>query len=203
MPTRRRTLFALGNAFVLGGLTGSGASLVVGSSTEADFRVVADADDIELTPTNDPPVYVQTDADGFVSGIALDTDGGVNTRAITRFGDIVRITNVGTEPVVGVSVSFEATSSVLSAATRDAVEATMQATAGDQTLDSTGPSGDDLLAVSAVDSVSDGRLDPGESVSFGVQVNLVPASRPGELADLPDSDDYEMTLRLHTEWPDQ
>ena len=202
MPTRRQTLFVMGNVFVLGGLTGSGASLVVGSSSDASFRIVADADDIELTPVNDSPVYVKTDADGFVSGFALGGGDGVNTRAVTRFEDIVQITNVATNPIKGIYFSFEATSSVLSSETLDAVETALQATAGGATLESTGLSGDDLLAVSSDPSVGDGELEPGESVPFGLQVNLAPSS-PAGIEALPSSDDYALTLRVHTEWPDE
>ncbi|WP_411967264.1 hypothetical protein [Haloferax sp. YSSS75] len=202
MPTRRQMLFVMGNGFVLSGLSGSSASLATESSSGASFRVVADADDIELTPTNDRPVYVQTDADGFVSEFTLGDDGGVNTRAITRFEDIVQITNVSTDAVEGVYFSFDATSDSLSGETLDAIEAAMQATAADRTLESTGLSGDDLLAVSPNATVADGELEPGESVPFGLQVDLAPSSEPGHLEDLPPSDDYELTLRVHTVWPD-
>ncbi|WP_416840353.1 hypothetical protein [Haloferax sp. DFSO52] len=206
MPTRRQTLFTLGNLFVLGGAAQSGASAVVGSSSNASFRVVDDTtgdNSIELTPANDPPIYVQTDDDGDVSGIDLDDDSaGLSKRAITRFEDIVEITNTSTDPLQGIYFSFEATSSVLSAETLDDVENTLQATAGANTLDSSGPSGDNLLAVSSETSVSDGVLGPSESVAFGLQVNLVSSSEPGSFDDLPPSEDYELTLRVHTEWPD-
>lgn len=202
MPTRRQMLFVMGNIFVLGGLASSGASLAAESSSDASFRVAADADDIELTPTNDSPVYVQTDDDGFVSGFALGDGGGVNTRAVTRFGDIVQITNVSTDVVEGVYFSFDATSDSLTGETLDAIEATMHATTAERALESTGLSGDDLLAASPKDAVTDGELDPGESVPFGLQVNLNPASELGHLEDLPPKEDYELTLRIHTVWPD-
>ncbi|KAB1193249.1 hypothetical protein GJR96_07235 [Haloferax sp. MBLA0076] len=205
MPTRRQTLFAMGNLFVLGGIAGSGASVVVSSSAGASFRVVDTTDgDIELTPANDPPVHVQTDADGYVSALTPGgDDGGLNTRAVTRFEDIVQITNVGTEDIVGIYFSFDATSDTLSAATLDAIEATLQATAASDTLDSSGLSGDNLLAVSPSPSVADGVLEPGEAVPFGLRVDLTPTGRGETLEALPPSDDYDVTVRVHTEWPDQ
>ncbi|KAB1187472.1 MULTISPECIES: hypothetical protein [Haloferax] len=204
MPTRRQTLFALGNLFIAGGIAGSGATGVVQSSSGSSFRVVDTGDnDIELTPVNDPPVHVQTDADGFVSAITPGgVDGGLNTRAVTRFEDIVLLTNVATADLLGVYFSFEATSDVLSAATLNAVEASLQVTTAGKTLDSTGTTGDNLLSVSPVDAVADGVLEPGEAVPFGLQVDLVPSGDAQTLEDLPHSDDYDVTLRIHTEWPD-
>lgn len=203
MPTRRQTLFAMGNLFVLGGIAGSGASVVVSSSAGASFRVVDASDaDIELTPANDPPVHVQTDGDGSVRALTPGgDDGGLNTRAVTRFEDIVQITNVGTEDIVGIYFSFDAASDTLSTATLDAIEATLQATAANDTLDSSGVSGDNLLAVSPSQSVADGVLEPGEAVPFGLQVDLAPTDQGETLEALPSGDDYEVTVRVHTEWP--
>ncbi|WP_225317623.1 MULTISPECIES: hypothetical protein [Haloferax] len=194
----------MGNLFVVGGIAGEGAAGVVQSSSDASFRVVdTGGGDIELTPVNDPPVHVQTDTDGSVSAITPGGgNGGLNTRAVTRFEDIVLLTNVSTEALSGVYFSFEATSDSLSAETLGAVEAALQVTTADETLDSTGTSGENLLAVSLADSVADSVLEPGEAVPFGLQVDLVPTGEGQTLENLPNPDDYNVTLRIHTEWPD-
>ncbi|MFC7202665.1 hypothetical protein ACFQJC_04005 [Haloferax namakaokahaiae] len=204
MPTRRQILFLLGNLFTLGGLVGVGASETVRSASSASFRVVGSDDaDIELTPANDSPVHVETDSDGAVSAITPGgDDDGLNVRAVTRFEDLVQLTNVGTKTIEGIFFSFEATSETLSATTLDAIEATLAATTADATLDSTGPSGDDLLAASSAEAAADGSLDPGEAVPFGLQVDLVPNGGAQSLEVLPPSDEYEVTLRIHTELPD-
>ncbi|KTG30385.1 hypothetical protein [Haloferax profundi] len=201
MPTRRQTLFAMGNLFVASGLVGSGATGVVRSSSSASFRVVdTGGSDIELTPANDPPVHVQTDSDGNVSAITPGGDSdGINTRAVTRYEDIVLLSNVGTTNIDGIYFSFEATSDTLSATTFDSIEAVFQATTADETLNSTGTSGDNLLTVSTDEDVTDEVLNPGDAVLFGLQIDLVPTTQTQSLEALPPSDEYDLTLRIHTE----
>ncbi|MFB9824379.1 hypothetical protein [Halobaculum roseum] len=198
MHRRRQFLVAVGSAVATGGVVGLSASSSVASSTNADFRIVA-PQLITLTPTNDPPIHVRTNDDGYVTAITPGGgERGVNGHAITRFEDIVDITNATTADLTGIYFEFEATSDTLDDGTLADIEAALVVTAGSEPLATTGESGDDLLAASDDPTVADGVLGPGESVPFGVQVNLIPETAPGTISSLP-SGEYDVRLRVITE----
>ncbi|POG55454.1 hypothetical protein [Haloferax marisrubri] len=198
MPTRRQTLFVLSNFFIVGGVLGVSATTTTQSTSGASFRIVA-PDYLSLTAANDPPIHVETDASGYVTRLTPGGDkNGVNKRAITRFEDIVRLTNVSETDLDGVYFEFDVTSDSLSDSTLEDVEAALQVTAGDEAL-APGSDGDDLLDVSPAVSGSEGVLGPGESVPFGLQLNLIPWTGPSTLEDLPDPETYSATLRIHVE----
>lgn len=200
MVTRRQVLFTAGSALAATGTVGLGASAGTSSASGADFRVVSPRL-IELTPVHDPPTYVRTDDAGRVTAVAPSDEGGVNKRAVTGFDDIVSITNVSTVDITGIRFEFEATSGSLSDETLGEIEAALRVTADGDPLAGGGESGDDLLAVSPAPAVDDGTLGPGESVPFGVQVNLDPNGGSGTLADLPDGD-YDLALQVVTTRPE-
>ena len=199
MLTRRQLVAGLGSAFVSAGVVSSTAAFTAtSSSSEASFTVVYPRL-IELTPANDPPIHVETNSENRVTAITPGGDTGLNQRAITQFADIVEVANSGTIDLTGLYFEFEAESDTLSTETLSDVEDALSVTAGGDTLETTGESGDDLLAVSPDDAAGDGVLTPGESVPFGVQVDLIADHGPSTLTDLPDPEDYEMTLRVLVE----
>ncbi|RYJ08657.1 hypothetical protein ELS19_19445 [Halogeometricum borinquense] len=197
MLTRRQTVIGISGFLITGGIISSAASEVTSSSTNASFSVVYERS-ITLTPATDPPVHVQTNEAGYVTAITPGEGTGVSQRAITRFEDIVRVTNVGTVGISGLTFSFAATSDTLSDDALADIESALAVTADGETLSPAGESGDNLLEMSERDSVADGVLDPGESVPFGVQINLVPDSGRGTLSDLPDGE-YDIELRIAVE----
>ncbi len=200
MHRRRQILVTIGSAIATGGVVSLNASSSVASSGDASFRVVA-PNDIELTPVNAPPIHVETNTDGYVTAITPGGDrDGVNQYATTRFEDIIAVTNVASNDLTGIYFEFEATSDTLPPETLTEIESALQVTAGSTPLETTGESGDDLLAVSDDPAVADGTLESGDSVPFGVQVNLIPDSPPGTLADLP-GDDYDVDLRILIDRP--
>ncbi|WP_435185957.1 hypothetical protein [Halobellus sp. EA9] len=202
MLTRRQLVAGLGSAAVSGGIVSSTAAFTAtSSSSEASFTIVY-PDLIELRAVNDPPVHVETNDAGLVTKLTPGADTGLNERAITRFAEIVKVVNSGTVDLTGIYFDFEVESDVLSSGTMDDIEAALSITAGPETLDSTGTSGDDLLAVSDAPDVTDGVLSPGESVPFGLQVDLIPDHGDSSLSALPpdnggvSADDYSVTLSV-------
>ncbi|WP_144906341.1 hypothetical protein [Halobellus captivus] len=199
MLTRRQLVAGLGSAFVSAGVVSSTAAFTAtSSSSEASFVVVY-PDLIELTPVNDPPIHVEANESGYVTAITPGGDTGLNQRAITRFEDIVAITNAGTVDLTGLYFEFETDSDVLDAETLAEVEAALSVTAGGQTLRTSGESGDDLLDVSAHGAADDSVLTPGESIPFGVQVDLIADHGASTRTDLPAPGDHDVTLRLVVE----
>jgi hypothetical protein len=202
MHKRRQILITLGSALATGGAVGLNASFTSTATAEADFRIVTPRGGrlLRLTPANDPFYHVATDDDGRVTAITPGGDGhGVNEAALTHFDDIVDVTNVGSTDIDGLYFEFEAESDTLSASTIEKLENAISMTAAGETLDTTGEPGDDLFEVSPDESVEDGTLAPGDSVSFGIQIDLIPEYGASSLSDLPDSNEYDATLRLITE----
>jgi hypothetical protein len=202
MLTRRQLIAGLGSAAVSGGIVSSAATFTAtSSSSEASFTVVY-PELIELRAVNDPPVHVETNDDGLVTKVTPGGDTGLNERAITRFVDIVKIVNAGTLDLTGIYFDFAVESDVLSSGTMDDIESALSITAGTRPLESTGTSGDDILAESDDASVADGVLSPGESIPFGLLVDLIPDYGDSSLAALPpddggvSADDYAVTLSV-------
>ncbi|MFB1065045.1 hypothetical protein [Natrinema sp. H-ect4] len=200
MPTRRQTVSGLSSLLIGGGVIGAAASRTSNSSAEADFRIVAHKS-IELTPANDPPIHVQTDGQGRVTAIAPSGDGeGLTQKAITRFEDIVSISNVSSKGIDSIYFSFNATSSTLTNQELVEIENSLQVTAADKTLESGGvDNGDNLLAKSDHGNAVDGLLSPGEAIPFGLQVNLISSVGPSSIELYPSQTDFDITLSVSLE----
>lgn len=197
MQRRRQILITAASAIATGSVVGLGASSTAQSSPATEFQVFVPKENrIDLTPAHDPPVHVQTNADGRVTALTPgENDGGINQYAITRFEDIVRVTNAGSDDIEGIHFDFEATSEQLSDATLGEIESIARITTGRHTLVTSGTDGDDLLAVSSQENTADETLSPGQSVPFGLQINLDPDHPPGTLDDLPDAE-YELRVTI-------
>jgi len=182
MPTRRQAI--IGAASVA---AGSGAVLSAGAFTSsvsagADMRVVV-VSDLRLRPAREEAEtgdefehveegehpYVDTDDAGDVDQIVIEH---LNRRAFTDFGQIVEIVNEGN---VGYDkLTFEFSSGEDS----DPDPADVMGIVSDaETVESEG---------GAFIIEEDLDLEPGDSITFGVTVDLLPDSEPG-VDDLPDS----------------
>jgi len=200
MHRRRQVLLTAASAIATGGIVGLGASSASSSAAASDFRVlVGSRARIELTPANDRPVHVQTNGQGEVTGIVPgDGQRGVSQRAITRFEDVVLLTNNGTPPIVDIRFDFQAAGDALSEQQLARIEDALSVTTDDRTLESGADSGDNLLAVSPHENAENGQLGPGGSVPFGIEVNLNPDAPPGTIEDFPD-EDFDVTLGVFAE----
>ncbi|WP_435064842.1 hypothetical protein [Halobaculum sp. EA56] len=196
MLTRRQLIAGIGSAFISAGVVSSAAAFSATSSAASASFTVVYPDLIELRAANDPPVHVETTDGGRVTAITPGgEEEGVNQHAITRFEDIIEVVNAGTMDLDGIYFAFEAESDTLGSEVLSDIEAALAVTAGSEPLDGSGESSDDLLAVSPHPNVADGVLSPGESIPFGIRVDLVPEHGTSQLSDLPDRD-YEVTLRV-------
>lgn len=198
MLTRRQLVAGLGSAFVSAGVVSSAAAFSATSSSSQASFVVVYPDLIELRAANDPPIHVDTNDDGNVTAITPGADRGLNQRAITRFEDLVDVVNAGTLDITGLYFDFEVDSDTLDSEIQSEIEATLSVTAGSQTLDTSGESGDDLLEISGEDADGDGVLIPGETVPFGVEVDLISDHGASTLSALP-TEDYDVQLRITVE----
>jgi hypothetical protein len=111
----------------------------------------------------------------------------LNQYAITDFGNLAEIVNNGDLAFDRFELSFSATD-----ADGDSLESVADAltVVGD----------DESSPTDGVYTLLDGseRLDPGEGVTFGLGVNLIPDRVPGSIGDLPPEDDpdAEFTVTL-------
>ncbi|PGF17261.1 hypothetical protein CP556_14920 [Natrinema sp. CBA1119] len=193
-------ILGTGGLFIGGGVIGAAASFTENSSASADFRVVSHSS-LELVPANDPPIHVQTDSQSRVTAIAPGGDGeGLTQKAITRFEDIVLISNVSSRRIDSIYFSFNATSSTLTNQELTEIENSLQVTAADKTLESGGvDNGDNLLAKSDHGNAVDGLLSPGEAIPFGLQVNLISSIGPSSIELYPSQTDFDITLSVSLE----
>ena len=166
MPTRRQAI--IGAASVA---AGSGAVLSAGAFTSsvsagADMRVVV-VSDLRLEPAREDNAYVTTE-DDLVDAIEIEH---LNRRAFTDFGELVRIVNEGNVGYDRLTFEFS------------------------EDAESDEPAADAMGIVSGADvEESDGTftlspedgLEPGDAVTFGVTVDLLPDGGAG-IDDFPDS----------------
>jgi hypothetical protein len=172
MPTRRQTAFALGS-ITLGSAVVSSASFLSDTAAAADLRVVVSSE-LTLTPGRAGDKYVQTDDDGEVTEIVIKK---LNQRAISRFEDLIEVTNNGDVPYDRLEFSFSATDDGPDASK---VAKTLRVVSGDNVSTERAQGETTLLADTGE------TFDSGDTVTFGLVVNLIADSSSG-LEELPDS----------------
>lgn len=194
-------MIGLGQLAFGAGVLGSGAFDATATTT-ADFRILVEID-LALTPGRPGERYVETDEDGRVTAINIDgtdsTGDGLNQRARTRFEKLVDLTNNGDVPVHELYFEFEVTDAGLQGSdpTPSEIEEALQIVSATGEIDATGDV--DFFTISEDEDVDDGELGPGESLSFGIQVDLLPNSGIGSLDTLPDPDRFDVTLTIRAE----
>ncbi len=197
MKTRRSTLLGVGQLFAGAGALRAGA---FDSQTQADseFRVIADAP-LTLTPARPDDRFVTTDEQGQVTAITVvEASGsdGANTRARTRFNDLVRVTNNRERPVAELYFDFQVSDDGLEPddPTTDQIGNALQIVSEDDEIEASGDT--NYFDISADDDVQDGELNEGESVSFGIQLDLLPNSGSGSISTLPDPSKFSVDLTI-------
>ena len=174
MPTRRQTALGLGS-MALGSAVVSSASFFSSTAAAADLRIVVTSE-LTLTPGRTGEEYVLTDDDGEVDEIEITK---LNHRSISRFEDLVEVTNNGDVPYDRLAFSFAATGDDAGAESV-AVAETLRVVSDEST-------GTDAEGRTTMFAGSDETFESGDAVSFGMVVNLIPDDPPGDLEELPDA----------------
>jgi len=172
MPTRRQTALGLGS-MALGSAVVSSASFLSDTAAAADLRVVV-ASELTLTPGRAGEEYVGTDDDE-VTEIVIEK---LNQRSISRFEDLVEVTNNGDVPYDRLEFSFSATGE--DSESSDVAETLRVVSADDVSTETNGEGQTTLLADSGE------TFDTGDTVTFGIVVNLIADDSPGGLEELSD-----------------
>lgn len=191
MPlSRRKTIVGIGAI-----VAGSGAVFATGAFTQVEaerqvtVETAGDADALlAFTPARDDEAYVAYNEDDMIE-INLDGNDqgaeGLNQNARSRFENLVEITNQGTQDVDSLTFEF----AVANTDDDEGHEDALRITAGEETIDATG-------AENILDGEDD--LSPGESTSFGVEVDLL---LEGGIDDI--DDDADVTLTITAEAADE
>jgi hypothetical protein len=169
MPTRRQTALGLAS-MALGSAVVSSASFLSDTAAAADLRVVVSSE-LTLTPGREGDEYVRTDDDGEVTEIVIRQ---LNQRAISRFEDLIEVTNNGDVPYDRLAFSFSASGDA-SDASSEAVAETLRVVSGDEQT-ATDDEGRTTLLADA-----DETFDTGDAVAFGIVVNLIAGDAPDDL----------------------
>ncbi|ELZ47785.1 hypothetical protein C463_02176 [Halorubrum californiense DSM 19288] len=158
---------ALGSAVV------SSASFLSETTAAADLRIIVTSE-LTLTPGRAGEEYVRTDDDGEVEGIVIKQ---LNQRAISRFEDLIEVTNNGDVPYDRIEFSFSATGDDPSASS-EAVAETLRVVSAEE------PTQTDAQGTTILFADTDEQFESGDAVTFGLVVNLIPDG-PSGLAELP------------------
>ncbi|CDK39294.1 hypothetical protein [Halorubrum sp. AJ67] len=198
MPNRRNVLIGLGGLVAGGGaLIGTGAFSTVEAERTVNVQTADDANAfLGITAARDSASYV-TETDGTVQ-IDLDgTDsdaGGLNENARTRFENLVQLQNNGEQEVTSLTLEVEVTGTTDNAPHEEAFKIT---TENDYTLNPTSGNPVDLLGSDANNdyySSGNGTLTSGNTVTFGVEIDLLNNENISEIAD-----DASFTLTIGAE----
>lgn len=166
MPTRRQTIIGLGSAAAGGAVLSAGA-FSSSVSADADMRVVV-VSDLRLLAAREDAAYVDAEAEGDpVREVVIEE---LNRNAFSEFGNIARILNEGDTAFEAFEFEFDADEEGVAEVLSIVSESGVTEDGGTFTL------------------TPDGGLEPGESVDFGVSVDLLPEDDTG-LSDVPGTTD--------------
>ena len=188
MPTRRQTTIGL-LSLALGSAAISSAAFSSSTAAGADLRVVVNSE-LTLTPARDPTSesayqnsqHVVTDENGEVVEIVLEH---LNQRSKSTFANLITATNngnVGYDQLAFKFVPMDDSPSEASLAAADSLDVI----ASD--LETTTDEGQTVLL--AEPSAS---LEPGNSVTFGITVDLLPSSSD-DIQALPTSPNIDLEI---------
>ncbi len=174
MPTRRTVLIGLGGLVAGGGaLFATGAFTTVEAQRTVNVATAGDGSAfLQLVAARTGGEYVDDSGDGTIE-INLDgTDAaadGLNRSAITTFDNLVTMTNNGTQDISSIEFDFDVTGTGDDTAHEAALAIRMDGqTFGDGSPGTGDISGDVTLAGGDAN-----LLETGESVNFGIQVDLL------------------------------
>ncbi|MGQ4554362.1 hypothetical protein [Halobellus sp. GM3] len=186
MASRRTVLVGLGGLVAGGGaLIGTGAFTTVEAQRTVSVSTAGDANAfLALTPARGDSAYVDDSGDT----IQINLDGtdsnngaasGLNQNARTRFENLVQVANNGTQDVASLTFTF----SVTGTNNDSGHEAALKITSGSTTIDADGST-----------NLLDSDLTPGNSVTFGVEVDLLDSG----ISDISDSAEIDLTITAET-----
>jgi len=189
MPTRRQTTIGL-LSLALGSAAISSAAFSSSTAAGADLRVVVSSE-LTLTPARaeDPDSeyqngqHVVTDENGEVVEIVLEH---LNQRSKSTFANLITVTNNGNVEYDQLAFEFVPTDDSPSEASLAAADS-LDVIASD--LETT-TDGDDRTVLLAGSGAS---LEPGDSVKFGITVDLLPSSS-GDIQALPTSPNIDLEI---------
>ena len=188
MPTRRQTTIGL-LSLALGSAAISSAAFSSSTAAGADLRVVVSSA-LTLTPARpeDPDSeyqngqHVVTDEDGEVTEIVFKK---LNQRSKSTFANLITATNNGNVGYDRLIFEFVATGNSPSEASLAAADS-LDVIASD--LETTTDEGQTVLLAEPGAS-----LEPGDSVTFGITVDLLPSSSD-DIQALPDSPNVNLEI---------
>lgn len=173
MVSRRNVLIGLGGLVAgSGALFATGAFTTVQAQRTVTIETAGDAGAfLALTAARSGGEFVSTTSDNRIQ-INLDgsdaTASGLNRGATSRFENLVDVTNQGTEDVDSLTFQFDVTGADQN--DNDVADA-LKITSGDTTIAADGSQ--NLIDESDEGGVGDDILSPGESVPFGIEVDLL------------------------------
>jgi len=185
MLTRRRATIGL-LSLAVGSAAITSGSFLSSTAAGADLRVTVTSE-LTLTPARENSDIVVVNADGEVTSVVITQ---LNARSISTFEQLIEITNNGDVPYD--RIAFEVVPQDQNAqgddvAAADAMEIIAETNGVDATT--TDEQGRTTLLGGATESLS-----PGESVTFGLAVNLIASSPPGDVDDLPNGADVTLEI---------
>ena len=207
MASRRSVLIGLGSLVAGGGaLLGTGAFTTVTAERTVNVETAGDASAfLGLTPADRDGSggneYVDSPGDGTIEITLVnndDTDGnasGLNQNAKTVFRNLVTITNNGTQDVETVNLEFiTGTGNDLSETELDNVfDFTVSPSGnGNNGSQSTVDNGADVISDSYYSD--DSPLGAGESINFGISINLLDSG----ISELSADDSYTLQITAET-----
>lgn len=188
MPTRRQTTIGL-LSLALGSAAISSAAFSSSTAAGADIRVVVSSE-LTLTPARDPTAYqygngqhVIVDEDGEVTEIVLKR---LNQRSESTFANLITVTNNGDVAYDRLAFEFVTTADSPSEASLAAADS-LDVIASDLET-TTDEDGRTVLLAGA-----DASLEPGEAVTFGIVVELLPSSSD-DMQTLPDNPNIDLQI---------
>jgi hypothetical protein len=215
MANRRNVLIGLGGLVAAGGAAlGTGAFTTVTAERTVNIQTTGDASAFLALEAADRPddtgtnisdnstgvnqneyvreeggeIVISLDGNTGTDGDADDNSTGLNQRAKTRFEDLVTVTNNGTQTVNQLTLAMS--SSGLNETEVDNIFSFPISEGGSEV--SSGISNDsDVLA-----DVSDQDLSPGESINFGLLINLLDNS--SNIEELSSEATYTLTIEAQT-----
>ena len=197
MANRRNVLIGLGGLVAGGGaLIGTGAFDTVEAERTVSVETAGDADAfLGLVPARDALGLdgedLAEETDGVLEiAIGDDTDEGLNQNARTVFNHLVLVQNNGTQDVEEITLEFTETEDPVDAG--DTFSFPVADTDGSDITSDIGSveNGGDILE----DGETSPTLEPGDTVVFGLEIDLL---NGGDDGDLPEDGDYTLTIEAN------
>ena len=162
MPTRRQTLAGV-MALGFGSAAASVGAFTSSTASESDLRVIVESELSLIPARDDTSQYFDLDSEGEIEEFVFTK---LNKRAITKFADLASIVNNGDLTYDRFELSFAAGDTTEDVAAALKIVGDVDKSGGSYTL----LSGSETL-------------DPGDSVTFGIEIDFLSDGVPDAIAD--------------------